>query len=243
MRTVLRVLALSSLLVPCLVTADGLPRDPWIQVSGHGALQVAPDMAYVYLTLEQTDKDAKAARTDVEGRAAKVIALARKLGIADKDIDAPSVSVAPEYDWENESSSISSSGKRVRKLSGYHVTRSITLTLRDLERYGELVNGLFQAGVDDLGNVVPDRSDRAALQQKALALAVADAHDLAAGLAKNAGVTLGAVYSISEQGLGGGPRPLMAAALASRSSGAAPEYLNGKIEISADVQVYYLIAK
>jgi uncharacterized protein YggE len=243
MHKLIRVLALLSLLVPCLVAADGLPPGPWIQVSGHGALQVAPDMAYVYLTLEQTDKDAKAARADVEGRAAKVIALARKLGIADKDIDAPSVSVAPEYVWEDESSSISSSGKRVRKLTGYHVTRNIMLTLRDLDRYGELVDGLFQAGVDDLGNVAPDRSDRAALQQKALALAVADAHDQAAGLAKSAGVTLGAVYSISAQGEGGGPRPLMMSAQASRSAGAAPEYLNGKIEISADVQVYYLIAK
>jgi uncharacterized protein YggE len=240
MRKLIRALALLCLLVPCLASADGLPRDPWIQVGGHGALQVVPDMASVALMIEKTGKDAKTARADVEARAAKVIALARKLGIADKDIDAPSVAVYPEF--ECVSSSLSSGGC-TNRLVGQRVTRSIMLTLRDLDRYSELVDGLFQAGVDDLGNLVPDRSDRAALQQKALALAVADAHDQATGLAKSAGVTLGAVYSISAQGEGGGPRPLMMAAQASRSAGAAPEYLNGKIEISADVQVCYLIAK
>lgn len=241
MRTALYgLLATLIALAASATAADGLPTSPFIQVNGHAQLEVAPDMAYVSLTLEKTDLDAKAARADVEGRTAKVIALARKLGIADKDIDAPSVSVFPQYGWVVESSVAS---KRSYKLIGHHVTRGVTLTLRDLSRYGELVDGLFDAGVTDLGNVVMDRSDRDALQQKARTQAVADAHDKATGLAKSAGVNLGAVYSISDQGGGGGPRPVMMAAMARDSSGATPEYLNGKIEISADVQVYYLIGK
>src|SRR4029077_781971 len=92
MRTALYGL-LASLIgfAPLAAVADGLPGSPYIQVNGHAELEGAPDMAYVSLTLEKTDLDAKAARADVEGRTAKVIALARKLGIADKDIDAPSV--------------------------------------------------------------------------------------------------------------------------------------------------------
>ena len=237
MRGMTKVFAILSLLAPLTAAADGLPPSPYVQVNGHGELHVAPDMAYVSLTLEKTDKDAKVARDDVEGRAAKVIALARKLGIADADIDAPSVTVIPEYQWVNESSG----NAGTRKLMGQHVTRGIMLTLRDLDRYGELVDGLFAVGVTDLGNVTLDRSDRRALEQKARALAVDDAHDKAAGLAKSAGVTLGAVYSIEEQGGSIEPRAMMAAA--ARSSGPTPEYLNGKIDISADVQVYYLIGK
>jgi hypothetical protein len=243
MRTLLLTL---SLLVPVLAVADGLPTAPYIQVNGHGELQVAPDMAYISLSLEKTSLDAKAARADVEGRAAKVIALARQLKIADKDIDAPSVTVYPEYDWVVERSTVSSGSesKRVRKLTGQHVTRAITLTLRDLGHYGELVDGLFAAGITDLGNVVMDCSDREALQQKASALAVGDAHDRAAGLAQSAGVTLGSVYSITEQGGGYAPRPMsMARAVSMDAAPAAPEYLGGKIQISADVTVFYLINK
>ncbi len=234
MRAFIFLLAVS---LSTLASADGLPTSPYIQVNGHGELQVAPDMAYVSMTLEKTSLDAKAARADVEARAAKVIALARKLGLADKDIDAPSVTVYPVYACAGSSAS----GECVRKLQGQHVSRGITLTLRDLSRYGELVDGLFDAGVTDVGDASMDRSDRHALEQKARALAVGDAHDRAAGLAQSAGVTLGSVYSIAEQGGGFAPRPMMAMA-AAKSSGA-PEYLTGKIEISADVTVFYLINK
>src|SRR5579872_7461483 len=140
----MRALILSlSLAVPVLAAADGLPGSPYIQVNGHGELQVVPDMATLSLTVEKTAPDAAAARADVEARAAKVLDAARKAGIADKDIDAPSVTVEPAYDW----------GNNTRKLVGQHVSRSIMLTLRDLSRYGELVDGLFKAGVTDLGTV------------------------------------------------------------------------------------------
>jgi uncharacterized protein YggE len=235
MRVTFLALALS---LPVFAAADGLPTSPYIQVSGHGALQVAPDMAYLSLTVEKTDLDAAKARASVEARAAKVVDAARKAGIADKDIDAPSVTITPEYECVDSSLS---SGPCTPKLTGQHVSRSVGLTLRDLSRYGELVDALFKAGITNLGDVELGRSDRRALEQKARALAVADARDKAAGLAQSAGVTLGAVYSIAEQGGGFGPHPMMA--MAAAKSGAAPEYLNGKIEISADVTVFYLINK
>ncbi len=225
------------LLLPVLATADGLPTSPYVQVTGRGELQVTPDMLRVSLTLEKTGLDVTAARADVEARAAKVIALARKLGLSDKDIDAPAVTVYPEYRWDSNGSSGEDHGP---KLVGQHVTRAMVLTLRDPSRYGALVDGLFAAGVTRLDGVTPDRSDRALLQQKALALAVQDAHDKAAGLAKSAGVNLGAVYSIAEQGGGPGPRPMMMA-MAARAPSAPAEYLPGEIEIDADVQVYYLL--
>lgn len=231
------------LLTPVFAVADGLPTSPYIQVNGHGDLQVAPDMAYISISLEKTSLDAKAAREDVEARTAKVIALARKLEIADKDIDAPSVTLYPEYQWVVEKGS-GNDNRRVQKLTGYHVSRGVTLTLRHLDHYGELADGLFDAGVTDLGNVVMDRSDRRTLEQRAAALAVGDAHDKAAGLAQSAGVNLGSVYSITEQGGGYAPRPMIMARAASLDAApAAPEFLNGKIEISADITVFYLINK
>ena len=223
-------------LLPFAALADGPPRDPYIQVNGHGELRVAPDMAVVTLSLEKTDMVAKVARADVEARTAKVIALARKLGIPDKDIQAPAVTVYPQYEWVSNSIG---GGKQV--LKGQHVSRRVALTLRDLGRYGDLVDGLFAAGVTTLGNVAFDRSDRKALQEQARALAVADAHDKAAGLAKSAGVNLGAVFSITEQGGGFEPRPMMA--MAAKSADGTPEYLSGEIELDADLQVYYLIGK
>jgi len=229
------------LLFASTALADGLPQAPYIQVNGHGELHVAPDMLTVSMTLEKTAMDATAARADVEARASKVLALARKLGLADKDIKAPAVTVYPQYEWH---SGPGGDGKQV--MMGQHVTRSIMLTLKDISRYGELVDGLFAAGVTRLDGISPDRSDRDALQRHALADAVTDAHAKAEALAESAAVHLGTVYSINDQSSARGPRPIMMGAMAaSASRGAEPqaEYLNGEIEIDADVQVYYLIGK
>ena len=234
----LKSLVFLSLLLPSLAYADGMPTGPYIQVSGHGEEHVAPDMLMVSLTIEKTSMDASAARADVEGRAAKVLALARKLGLADKDIRAPAVTVEPRYEWH---SGPGGDGKQV--LVGQHVMRVITLTLRDVSRYGDLVDGLFAAGVTRLDGVIPDTSQREALQQQALAAAAADAHERATALARGADVGLGPVFSISEQGEARGPRPLMMAT-ASREAGASqPEFLSGEIDIEADVLAYYLIGK
>lgn len=232
----LKPLLLLSLLVPAGAFADGLPSSPYVEVSGHGEVRVAPDLAYVSLTVEKTGLDAKAARANVEARAAKVIALARRLGIADKDIQAPAVTVDPQYEWRQVQGG---EGKQV--LVGQHVTRAITLTLRNLSRYGELADGLFAAGVTRLDNVEPDRSDRNILQQQALAQAVRDAHAKAEALADAAGVALGAVYRISEQSADRGPRPLMMAAARMGGGNAQPEFPSGEIEIDADVEAYYLL--
>src|SRR5579872_5138941 len=228
----------SLLLAPILAlltltaAADNLPAKPYIEVSGHGELHLAPDLMHVTLTVEKTDMDLGVARQDVEQRATKVIELARKLGIADKDIEAAAIYVSPQYEWVN----------RSQQFKGQHVTRSISLTLRNIDRYTDLVNGLIIAGVTRLDAVTPDRSDRRALEQKALQLAVIEAHDKAAGMATTAGVSLGPVNSIAEVNNGRGPRPLMMTAEV--AGGAAPsgaEYLSGEIEIDADVNVYYLI--
>lgn len=226
------------LLLSSAAFADGLPTGPYIQVSGHGEEHVAPDMLRLSLTLEKTSMDAAAARADVEARATKVLALVRKLGVADKDIKAPAVTVEPQYEWR---SGPGSDGKQV--LVGQHVVRSIMLTLRDISRYGALADGLFAAGVTRLDGVAPDTSERDKLQQQALADAVADAHVRAAALASGAGVTLGPVFSIAEQGGMRGPRPMMMGAMSREAAAAPPEYLNGEIDIDADVQVYYLIGK
>ncbi|MGE5625016.1 MAG: SIMPL domain-containing protein [Bacillota bacterium] len=234
--------ALFCLLLPLGAAADGMST-PYIQVQGHGEMRVEPDILYVSLTLEKSAPDAKGARAEVESRTAKVIAAARKQGIADKDIQARGINVYPEYGRSNRIMSSSEAEQEPLKVVAQHVTRQVTLTLRDLGRYGELVDALFDAGVTRLDQVTPDRSDRTALQNKALQLAVQDAHDKASSLARGAGVNLGAVFSIAEQGGGYSPRPIMMARAEASASTAAPEYLPGLIEIDADVAVYYMIGK
>lgn len=97
MRHALKLLVALLLLLPLTVLADALPSVPYVQVSGHGSLTVAPDMAHITVTVSKTDKDPAQARSEVEHRASAAIAAARKLGVAERDIDAASLSIQPEY--------------------------------------------------------------------------------------------------------------------------------------------------
>ncbi|MBU6422062.1 MAG: SIMPL domain-containing protein [Gammaproteobacteria bacterium] len=215
-------------LLPFAALAGALPATPYVQVSGHGSVTVVPDLARVTVSVAKTEKDLALARNDVEQRAAAVIAAARKLGITEHDINAASISIWPEYQWQNNS----------QVFAGQHVNRNIVITLRDLSRYADLVASLIKAGVTTFDTVL-DRSDVAALRRQALAQAVEDAHARALALAQAAQVKLGAVYSITENNGFARPQPMMMAAKMSPADGA--QYQPGAMEINADVSVVYLL--
>lgn len=220
----------AAMLLPLAALADALPSAPYVQVSGHGSLTVAPDMAYVGVTLSKTDKNLALARNDVEQRATAVIAAARKLGVAERDIDAASLSIQPEYQWQNNS----------QVFMGQRVSRSIAITLRSLNRYPDLIGALVKAGVTSFSTTM-DRSDFDALRRQALAAAVDDAHARAAALAEAAGASLGPVYSISEHSAFARPQPVMSMdkSLSANTNGA--EFPPGTLSISADASVMYLL--
>lgn len=220
------------LLLPLQALTDGLPSAPCIQVSGHGEISVTPDMLYIGFTVTRTDPELDVARKDVEQRSDKVFALARRLEIAARDIQAQAIYVAPEYTWRNNS----------REFVGQRVTRTFRITLRNLKQYPALIDGLVKAGVSSLDSVTPSRSDMPTLRTRALSAAMDDARARAEALAKSAQVKLGPVYRISDTGnAASGPRPMLLGAART----AAPEsaaYEPGQIDISADVEVVYLLS-
>ena len=226
----MRRLALSLLLawLPLTALAGALPSAPYVQVGGHGKLTVVPDMARVAVTVAKTGKDLALARRDVETRASAVIAAARRLGIAERDIGAASISIWPEYQWQNNS----------QVFVGQHVSRRIEITLRNLKHYPDLIGALVKAGVTTFDTTL-DRSDLAALQRQALAKAVEDAHARASALAAAAGASLGRVYSISENSGLVRPQPVVMVAKMAPAGGA--EYEPGTMDVTADVSVVYML--
>jgi uncharacterized protein YggE len=86
------------------------------------------------------------------------------------------------------------------KILGYEVRRSISVTLRDLERFDHLMKFLLSTD-----NVVGtsadfDRSDREKISRELLAAASKDAREEAERLAAGFGVQVQSVYAISQRG-------------------------------------------
>ncbi len=178
------------LLLSFTAVAATVPDHARVVVTGSGEVEATPDIARLQLQINDTRDSAATAKKQVDGRVEAVLNAARQQGIASADIRASQIRVFPDYEWRD--------GKRI--LKGQRVERQIDITLRDLSRYGALVDQLVKAGVDELGQVHFDIARRDRLTEEAMQKAIADATRQATALAEGFGSRLGSIYRISSSG-------------------------------------------
>jgi len=104
-----------------------------------------------------------------------------------------------------------------------------------IERVGELLEIAGASGATSLGGVRFDLKDRSKLEREALRLAVADARGKAEAIAAGAGRTIDRIVRIEEQGVSGGPVPVMFRREAQMTAAVAPPIEAGQTELRAQV--------
>ena len=203
----------------------------WISVTGSGEASVAPDLAIVSFAVTGNGKELAATRDDVNLRSSAVLATLRELGIADGDLNAPDVGIQPEYDY-----------RKGQRLVGYRVTRSMTAKVRDLDRLGEVLDGVVSAGANEMHGAQMSAADPSAAEHAALASAVAAARAKAEVLATAAGSTIGAVARIEEEAdVGGPPMPMMRMMAMSESADVQTEVAAGDLTVVRRVRAWFTI--
>lgn len=186
-----------------LFSSTGLAGAGTLTVTGQGNVSAVPDMARMSLGVSRSDRDAKDAMNAAVGDANAMLASLRAEGLEDKDIQTGRVSLNPDWDY---------SGNRSR-ITGFTASISMTVILRDLDRIGEVLSVVTEVGGNRFSGFSLGLQDDGALRSEARQAAVKDALGKAKDYAAAAGVQLGDILSISENGAGyGGPVPLMAMA-------------------------------
>ena len=92
-------------------------------------------LAGVLAAIPGSDDHAQAAFPGKNGR----IAFVRSAGVAKPDLNAPDVTIQPEYDY-----------RHGQKLTGYRVARQVTIRVRDLDRLGTILDGVVGAGANEV---------------------------------------------------------------------------------------------
>jgi len=238
----------------------GIQPTNTISVDGTGDAYAVPDVATFSFTVSDTEKavaDAQTAATAKVNAALKVVSAA---GVSDKDVQTESYSIDPQYQYQNAvcpmdapvDSASTATGMPIpvycppgkQTLTGYQVSESVSVKLRDLSKAGALLTSLGSAGVSDLNGPSFDVDNPDAVQAQARSIAIADAQSKAQELAKELGVSLGSVVSFSENS-GGVIRPVMYAMAASTGASApapaAPAIPSGQQKVTDDVTVTYEI--
>lgn len=172
------------------VGAPGIADTPplhTITVSANGSVTLVPDVARVGVGVTVTKPTVKAAREAAGTSTNAMIAAIKALGIDEKDIRTTSIDLSPQY---NSSST--------PKIVGYRMSEQLQITVRDLDKAGDVVDTATANGATDVNGLWFEVSDPAKAMDEARAAAITQARTSAQAMAAAAGVALGAVVSISE---------------------------------------------
>jgi uncharacterized protein len=208
-----------------------------LTVVGEGLVREAPDIARTTLGVEATAPSAVAATRDAATRIAAVIAAVKGLGVEDRDVQTSAFTIRSER--FNTPAPAAGSPPGLTPLT-YVASSSVSVTIRGTARASEILDAAVSAGANEVWGVSFAHSDEEALRTRARALAVTDARARAEGLARAAGVALGAVLSIDEVGLQPFGRVMAQGSAARRDVDAIP-IENGELTISDRIQIVFAI--
>lgn len=173
---------------------------PRIVVSGEGRVAAAPDMATITLGVQTQAPTAAEALAANSARLGAVLARLKATGIAERDLQTSGLSLGPQLDYSRD-------GQPPRVL-GYEVSNMLTVRVRDLDRLGAVLDQAVSDGANTFHGLSFGLADPAGAYDAARVKAVEEARRKAGMMAAAAGVGLGAVLEIGEQGGMMDPRPM-----------------------------------
>jgi uncharacterized protein YggE len=223
----------------------GIAAANTIQVSGHGQVDEAPNLATFTFSVVSDKATVAQAQADATSKQNALSAYLTQAGIADKDIRTSGYSIYPQYEYQQaacpQGSGYCPPGKQV--LTGYEVRQMTTVKVRDLGKAGDLLAGVGGKGATEVSSLTFTFDDPNAPQSDARAAAIADAKAKAQVLAGQLGVSLVRIVSFSESNSSPRPMAVYEAATAYGKGGvaSAPAISPGTNTVGDDVTVTYEI--
>lgn len=222
---------------------SGVAASNTISVTGEGIVFAVPDTATFSVTVMETAKDVQSAQTTATGKVNDIITYLKEQGIDEKDIQTTDYEVNPQYDYSQGvcSGGYCPAGKQT--LTGYQVSQTLGVKVRDTTKAGGLLAGVGSKGASSVSSLSFTVADEDAVEAQARDKAIAAAKDKAAVLAKSLGVRVVRVVGFSENGQG----PIYYAKSAGMATmdavapQAAPQLPVGQNKITSDVTVTYEI--
>jgi uncharacterized protein YggE len=174
------------------LTANAAERiDKLMTVTGEGTIAAVPDSAVIRLGVSSQGKTARAASDANAKEMTVVLAAIKESGVADRDIQTTSLSLQPQYDPNKTGAP---------RLIGFQATNQVTIKIRDIGQLPAVLDRAIAAGANEMSGIEFVVSEQAKLLDQARAAAIADAHRKAELYANAAGMKVGRVMAISEEG-------------------------------------------
>lgn len=171
-----------------------------VEVTGHGAHHVVPDLVIVRARVQCDARDVAGALEQASARTAAALQAATDHGVGARDRRTEDVGISPRHDPQGQA------------VTGYTAYQALRLTVRDPSRVGALLQALAGAAGDALAvdGIEMGAEHSVTATEAARESAFADARARASQYATLAGATLGRVVAIREGAVEDHrPRPMM----------------------------------
>jgi hypothetical protein len=208
-----------------------------LTVSGNGTVNLAPDIAYIYIGIHTDNPDLATAVSKNNSQTQSLVDALKNAGVAAADIQTSNFSVYTNnnqiYDKQT--------GQPTGTTSAYYsVDNTVYVTLRDLSKLGAILNTAVGAGANNINGITFDVADKTAAQAQARQKAMATASSLANELAQTAGLKLGEIQTITYSDYSPSPYYGMGGGGATAPNASVP-IQPGQTQISVSVTVTYAI--
>jgi uncharacterized protein YggE len=203
---------------------------PQISVSGEGKVKVIPDQAVVTVGFQNSGKDAKEVKTLNDEVVDKVIKFLKKSGVPASDYKTNNVSLQKSYDFE-------------KKKSNFQANQTLSITLKDLSKYDDIMMGLNDAGVNNIQGVEFKSSKMEEYEREARKNAMLNAKQKAADYVSVLGQKVGKALLITDNSQVYIPQPMFKGNMMAMASDAAPRetLAVGEMEINTSVNVTFAL--
>ncbi|MCG8346849.1 MAG: SIMPL domain-containing protein [Chloroflexales bacterium] len=184
-----------SLTQPAQAQNTGVTGMRQVTVIGDGEVRGKPDTAHVQIGVETNAATTQEALDQNNAQVAAIIAKLTELGISEDDIQTTNFNIYAAYDNEG------------RQVTGYNVSNTVAVTIRDLEQTGTLLDQVIREGANRIYGISFSVDDPSTLLEQARGEAMDNARAKAEQLAQGSRASLGQVLVITENI--GSPPPIM----------------------------------
>lgn len=202
-----------------------------VSFTGEGEISAAPDTAKVEIGLTSEGKDTVSVQNENSSKMNAVIEFLKKQGVKGEDIKTNTYNLSPKYEYTK--------GKSV--LNGYILNQTLTVSIRDLGKIGDILDGAVSNGANQINSISMFVDKPEELKNKAREDAVKQAKEKALVASKTAGFRLGRVVGFSENTAGEPPIYYEAMGMGGAVAKSAPQIEPGSQDIKISVTLTYLI--
>lgn len=210
-------------------------QGPVVELTVNESVEAEPDIATVSAGVTtQAQTAVEAMRTNAQAMT-EVVERIKQLGVAERDIQTSGINLGAQYDYDQ--------ANRRQVFRGYQASNRVSVTLRDIQRTGEVLDALVAAGATDLGGPEWSIDDDTAARAQARSAAMERARAQALEYARLAGYSDIRLLEINETVAPSRPMPMVQQMARAEAADASTPVQPGMVEAGVIVTVKYELTR